>query len=381
MKNYLMFALILCAIPAVAVGQTVSCDGCSHSVSVYMGEGGLIASTDADEVTYVASCNGVTRSGELMPNDDGVVAMLLAGDLACHGDDDASFELGPINDGGWYWITMESNSAVGGLVSNDILDNDTVDIADAGAGVTMVAGAGAVLLTETATGRTGLLPNILPVPPADPVTVCGHTGGDTPARRTTNCMLGDGKAVIRALGPAGTYSGERDQIPNMGMVTRPASGSVEISFDLWGNGTGHYTSATDGDATLGHGPDGTPLDATITGTYSTAQPGGTPPGIDGAGGASDTAAGLALRADADNDDIAHLTITPNATYCGEDANHSVAVTLSADAGTPNEVVPPIAENDAGTVAATLTLTVVCPAAAAQHQGIELVPENPFPTDR
>ena len=71
-----------------------------------------------------------------------MVSMLLAGDLACHGDDEASFDIGPIMDGGWYWITMETNSAVGGLVSMDILENDTVDIADAGEGVTMTAGSG-----------------------------------------------------------------------------------------------------------------------------------------------------------------------------------------------------------------------------------------------
>ena len=154
MKRFLMIALLISAIPAVAVGQSVSCDNdaCSHEVSVYMGEGGLIASTDADEVTYVATCNGVTRSGSLMPNEDGVVAMLLEGDLACHGDDKASFKIGPIDDGGWYWITMDTNSAVGGLVSMDILENDTVDIADAGEGVEITAGSGAVLLSETATG-------------------------------------------------------------------------------------------------------------------------------------------------------------------------------------------------------------------------------------
>ena len=65
MKNYLMVALILCAIPAVAVGQTVSCEACTHEVSYYMGEGGFIATAgeDAKMVTYVASCGGVTRTG------------------------------------------------------------------------------------------------------------------------------------------------------------------------------------------------------------------------------------------------------------------------------------------------------------------------------
>ena len=101
MKNYLMVALILCAIPAVAVGQTtVSCDDCTHVASVYMGEGGFVATADdADMVTWVATCNGVTRSGELEAGDDGKVASLWAGDLACHGDAKSEFQIGPHH--GW----------------------------------------------------------------------------------------------------------------------------------------------------------------------------------------------------------------------------------------------------------------------------------------
>ena len=125
MKRFLMIALLVGAIPAVAVGQDVSCEACSHYVSVYQGEGGFIATAegDAEMVTFVATCEGVTRSGELMPDDDGMVSMLLTDDYACHGnDEDNEFRVGPIMDGGWYWITMEDNSAVGGLVNEDILE-------------------------------------------------------------------------------------------------------------------------------------------------------------------------------------------------------------------------------------------------------------------
>lgn len=49
--------------------------------------------------------------------------------------------------------------------------------------------------------------------------------------------------------------------------------------------------------------------------------------------------------------------------------------------TPDEVTPSISENTAGTVAATFKLTVVCPSASQQQQGVELVPDNLFPTDK
>ncbi len=85
LMKHITIALVLCAIPAVAVGQTVTCDDCTHVASVYMGEGGVIATAqeDVEMVTWVATCGGVTRSGELEPNDDGVVSALFAGDLAC----------------------------------------------------------------------------------------------------------------------------------------------------------------------------------------------------------------------------------------------------------------------------------------------------------
>ena len=102
MKRFLMIALLIGAIPAVAVGQTVMCDECTHVASVYMGEGGFIATADdADMVTWVASCGGVTRSGEEPADDDGVVSALWTGDLACMADG-GTFEIGPVMDGGWF---------------------------------------------------------------------------------------------------------------------------------------------------------------------------------------------------------------------------------------------------------------------------------------
>ena len=91
--------------------------------------------------------------------------MLFTGDYACDADE-GSFDIGPITDGGWYWINDEDNSAIGNLVAKDTLDNAATELTGAGDGVTMMAGNGAVFVKETATGRVGILPNILPNPPA-----------------------------------------------------------------------------------------------------------------------------------------------------------------------------------------------------------------------
>ena len=380
MKKFLMIALLVGAIPAVAFSQTVTCDDCSHVVSVYMGEGGLIATADgADMVTYVATCEGVTRSGELAASDDGVVRTLLTMDngLACSGDDeDNEFQLGPITDGGWYWITDDSNSAVGNLVGMDVLENDATDITSAGDGVAMTMGKGAVYLKEVATGRVGILPNILPEVPmvADPVNTCSYTGTATKVRETKSCMLGDGGTVLRVQGPANVHTGKRDEIMANGTVTRPGVSGVTIAVtvDLWGNGTGHFTSAEAGDATLGH-KGGTPLATTLSASLAATGPG---TGTD----LSSQTAGLTFAHDTSTN-VGTLSIVADTDYCSATADHSATVTFSAgvDSGQIAQVTPSIGATAAG-VAATHKIQVVCPAASA-NMGQELVPENPFPTDK
>ena len=405
MKNYLMVALILCAIPAVAVGQaTVSCDGCTHVASVYMGEGGFIATAadDADMVNWVATCNGVTRSGELAPA-DGTVSALWAGDLACHGDDKSSFELGPIEDGGWFWITDADNSAVGGLVAKDVLENDAADITSAGEGVTMTDGKGAVFLKETSTGRVGILPNILPMPEMDPVapTPCGVKGAGTAASnytvRNSDCQMGDGKAMILAT----TYDGFTNattRVMEGGTITRPAGVGAQqtITIDLWGNGSGHFiadasTPGTNGRAlargigAVGMSSAAARAETRYVGVTYIVSAGG------GVGGGEPITSGTAIEgvdhaAPATNGDNAvNVTVAANAGNCSKTNNYSTPVTVAAvvaDGATgADQVVPSIvraAANAAGQrIAATLSFTVVCPAASA-NMGTELVPENPFP---
>ena len=306
-------------------------------------------------------------------------------------------------DGGWYWITMEDNSAVGGLVSMDILDNDTVDIANAGEGVMMTAGKGAVLLSETATGRVGLLPNILPEPPAPDAAICGPRQAPSHpfawvGQATSSCMLGGGRTKIRLVGPGA--HGATAMITN-GMVYRPAAGSISVSADLWVDESGSYSTGTSGAnggpsaeeiqlgwigktaSATGRGSQTNWLNATFTASVSAAVgapitiTSGTPvAGVDvtEAGGGS-TPAGQAT-----------ITIAPDSAYCSSSNNHTAVVNILATPAA-NAIHPAVAVGRAAGLPASLAafaaatqLRVVCPPSSAANQGQELVPENPFPVE-
>lgn len=364
--KHILVALALCALPATAFAQNGQCQACDHVAPYFRGTGGFIGTVaeGVDEVTFVVSCGNWTTTGPAEIHGETASQLFTHGNgLACDLEG-GSLEIGGLKDGGWYWINDVDNSAVGNLVAADVLGNETTEITNAGDSISVSMGRGAVFLRHAATGRVGILPNILPVPEVDsePVNVCDYTGAGTVAspyrRETSNCAMGDGGAVLRALGPQGLFTGERSAIPAGGRVVRPraAGASVDLRFDLRGNGTGHFTSAETGDARLGHAG-GPPLTATFTGAYSTGGVGGGT-AVDAAGGASESAAGLSIET-AGN--VATLTITPNDSYCSEDDDHSVTVTVTADATAPDEVTPGIVENPpANDRAATHSVVVVCP---------------------
>ena len=400
LMKHITIALLLCAIPAMAVAQTtVTCDACTHVVSVYHGHGGFIATAakDAKQVSWVASCNGVTRSGQLMPNADGMVSALLSDDLACDPVDEkkpGSFELGPIMDGGWYWLTMEGNSAIGGLVNKDVLKNKNMVMpTDAGDSVNEVDGQGAVLLQHTS-GHVGILPTILPVMDMEPdeVMPCGVKGAGTSSSpytvRKSDCMLGDGKAMILATTYNG-YTGKTDRVMNGDTVTRPAgTGTVTITIDLWGNGTGHFITDSSSPGTngvelaRGIGAVGSlsPTNRAATryqGVNYSVSVGG------GAAGGSEVSAGTAKEGvdrTATTNHAVDVTIVSSDANCKGKTPFATPVTVTATvaSGDQTQVTPSIAVRPGG-VAAELKFTVVCPPASA-NMGRELVPENPFPTE-
>ena len=393
-----MVALALLALPAVAFGQGVECEVCTHQVSVYMGEGGLVAkATDADgEVTWVTECNGVSQWGKLTPNDDGMVAMLFnmdnGRDCASPGKDD-KLEIGPVDDGGWYWITDDMNSAVGGLVNKKVyeaLKDMTTDPTSAGSAVTMTKGAGAVYLKETASGRVGILPNILPEVPEAPVALCGYeTGGTSKAPtysvRGTNCRLGTGAVKIVAKGPRDVYDNTRKDVDSGVDLVRPSlsNTSITVDFALLGDGgylpdgtpAGHYSDSSS-TPRLGTVFD-SPLEATYTATTTTAA--ASPTTVP----ATENDHGLNLT-------DAQLVITPKDTYCSADNNYTAVVKVYADVSDTQakQIVPDIVDtvdSDADKTvdkAGVFRVNVVCPStSAAPNPGQELVPDNPFPTDR
>ena len=414
LMKHIMIALVLCAIPAVAFGQTVSCDNCTHQLSVYMGSGGFVAThdddMDAEKVTWVATCNGITRNGELEPDKDGTVRALLAGDLACHAEGGGSFRLGPVTDGGWFWLTREKSSAVGNLVALDLFDdkgmsvNEMAEITSAGDGVTMMAGKGAVYLEEAATGRVGILPTILPEPmmEEDPPAKCGFAGagsGGNPYRRVvSDCMMGDGGVTVLAT----TYNaltGGTAQVTNGSSITRPGgTGVAEVTIDLWGNGTGHFTTSAEGVAAASPVPANinflrgqksvamTPLRPVTryTGVTYRAVAGSGPTA---AGYDNNTAmGGITLSTDTAN--VAMISIAADPAHCSKTNNHTATVTVYADVAagetgqaqvTPSIKVAGARANPTNpTQAGMVSFNVVCPAASA-NLGTDLVPENPFPT--
>ena len=413
LMKHITIALVLCAIPAMAFGQTVSCEACTHEVSYYMGEGGFIATAgeDAKMVTYVASCGGVTRTGELTPNDDGMVSMLFSMDngLACHStatDDDGvtknSLQIGPVMDGGWYWITDDMNSAVGNLVAQDVLDVKAVDLTSAGDGVSMAMGKGAVFVKEAATGRVGILPNILPEPPMEALRKCGaddqgSAGKDAAAtveaanarftRRTSKCEMGDGGTITYAT-TTNTFTGATTRVMDKSTIVRPSgTGNVVVTIDMWGNGSGHFATATTGvHALLGQPAAAAGAlrgTARYTGVTYTARLGSGPTGSDFVDG---TANGGITMDTSTTANVVTFTIAADPAYCKSTApvaNNPAPVSVTALMATATDaaqVTPSIARNARSTAVGGISFTVVCGSASSANQGQELVPENPFPTE-
>ena len=378
-------ALVLCVVPAAAFGQvSVNCpdDQCTHVVSVYKGEGGLIAEADgADMVTFLSSCDGVHISGELTPNDDGVVSMLFDTDngLACDADD-GSFELGPVKDGGWFWITDDRNSAVGVLVDMDVLDNPTTEPTDAGMSVETTAGKGAVLLKEASTGRIGILQTILPEMETAQATTrkCGYSGtgtaGDPFKRVASECALGDGGTIV-VLRSTDPITGNTVRIMDGDSVTRPrGSGAVQIVARLFGNGSGHFRRARGDEDNVpvytGHlsaldlpGAELSPgvLGASYEVRLSHGGPGpGTSISADGDGTGAAGGVSWSLLSDAIN--TATISIEAHSSWCSETSNHSATVVVTAYVSLPlfrNFLVPPVKVDGSGKAAST-TFRIVCP---------------------
>ena len=261
MKNYLMFALLMGAIASMAFGQfgvadpakvDVACpdDEC-HVAPVFMGEGGFVGEVadGFDMVNFVVACGNVTSTGSAMGDAGGIVRQAFTEDngLAC-GAGDGSIQIHGLMDGGWYWINDMDNSAVSPLIAKDALAGDEVMPVDPG-GVSLSSGAYGSLVKHAASGRVGILPHFVPSAPVDiptpePATVCmPEWDGEDEVffANEEDCMLGDGNTTI--VMTSMTSDGRSREVSSV--HRNPGGGSdIEISLDLWGNGSGHVSHTT-----------------------------------------------------------------------------------------------------------------------------------------
>ena len=382
--KHILVASALCALPAATFAQGVVCGACDHVAPYFRGEGGFIATVaeDADEVTFVASCSNVTITGVVAPG-AGKVAQLFTyrNGLACDGKD-GSFEIAGVEDGGWYWITDDMNSAVGNLVSKDVLDNETVKLTSAGDSVSMSKGMGAVFLKEAATGRVGILPNILPEPPMEALRKCGaddqgSTGKSATAtveaadarftRRTSKCEMGDGGTITYAT-TTNTFTGATTRVMDKSTIVRPSgTGNVVVTIDMWGNGSGHFATATTGvHALLGQPAAAAGAlrgTARYTGVTYTARLGSGPTGSDFVDA---TANGGITMDTSTTANVVTFTIAADPAYCKSTApvaNNPAPVSVTALMATATDaaqVTPSIARNARSTAVGGISFTVVCP---------------------
>ena len=379
--KHILVAVALCALPATALAQSVVCQACDHVAPYFRGEGGFIATVaeGVDEVVFVASCGNVTTTGEVGTG-GGTVAQLFtySNGLACD-QDDGSLEIGGVEDGGWYWITDAANSAVGSLVGRDVLDNEPTAITNAGPGVSMTLGRGAVFLKESSTGRVGILPNILPEPPTAALRTCGFNDRGTRGtsatsnadqadarftRRTEECALGDGGTMTLAT-TTNTFTGATTVVADKALITRPrGTGEVVITIDLWGNGSGHFTTAADGHALLGQSAVAmTSLRGyRLTGVSYRATLGSGPTANDFQDG---TALGGITMDTSTTSNAVTFTIAADTAYCSEDNNEPAPVSVTAVINTAGvaAVTPGVARTSTG-VAGRTSFTVVCGSASA-----------------
>ena len=367
--KHIAIALMLCAIPATAFAQDVSCNGCDHVAPYFKGNGGFIGTVadGGDKVTFVVFCGSVSTTGEAQVN--GRTATQLFNQrngLACDREG-GSLEIAGLEDGGWYWITDDMNSAVGSLVRINVLDNMPTHPTDPGSDdITLTPGKGAVFVKQASTGRVGILPTILPAPGAAVLRKCGFGTGGTAAaptysRRTSACAMGDGGTTTLAT-VTNPYSGATTRVLDKASIVRPAgTASVDVIVDLWGNGSGHFTTAVDGDARLGQKSVALTAargDSRLTGVTYTASLGAGPT-------ADPLASGAAIGGiefDTTTDNVAMVSISADPDYCSRTNNVSatVSVTASMTETERSQVTPALAAAPRTDDVGRIRFTVVCP---------------------
>jgi hypothetical protein len=364
LMKHITIALVICAIPAVAFGQLgVVIDGAKavvvcpkdecYAAPYFAGTGGFVAMgskmDDADTadkneamdtVAVAVSCGNVVETMEFTPDEDGMVRQAFdeTNGLACAAGG-GSFVIHGIEEGGWYWINDTMSSAVGSLVPLNVYGNARITPVDPG-GVTITPAAmfsasepegiataymsAASYVSHEASGRVGIIPHILPT---EPIATCGPL-------LQNNCTVRASYSIGLALGTGGKVGAGVTRGDEAVTVTPSVAALGELAGDAIGNfkaviaGTGHGVTTED----------------------------------------TETETVVSIEA-----------VVPGAGRCADnniDRDTPIKVTFSFLGGADG-YVPAVG------ALADRSITVHCPEVEVEdsaNQGVNLVPENPFPVE-
>ena len=344
----------------------------------FKGGGGFVGILEpgVDEASFFITC-GSTGIGQVVKPESGrvVSGVWTRGNSLLCDRDDGEFEVTGLQYGAWYWIQDQENTAVASLMPKNILKNRKTPPADPGSSTITLSQApsgAATFLKDTASGRVGILPNILPPPDEDPPPACGQykeedDDDETVKQLEDDCLIDASYYVRVTQGPG---AGSDDAITS-GQVFRPGTGTIALTLGLYGNG--HL----DVENPLGAGF-ATPLTVTLWEVAATIEGAVGPPqqlGAERVAGVTaaslnTASATLTIHGIAESDDL-----------CSGNIPYDVELEIKASPGV-NAVKPPIPSNDtaAGDLRPSAKLRVRCPGAAA-NRARSLVPDNPFPVGR
>ena len=364
-------SIVLALVPAFMFAQggvsdpakaSVSCpDAECHTAPFFRGSGGFVGELDTSlkvdgediaEATLVVTCGNITTTASAAPNDDGKVVHLFTEDngLACD-QDGGEINIHGLKDGGWYWLHDETNSAVSNLLPKDVLGNtQTAPVDVSGGDIEMTSRDYATLVKDTTSGRVGILPHILPAPPAAAPTPTPKCGDD----RRKGCVL-TGEYTVDIMADLPGLLAE--PIPIAGRTIGRSSVAWVITVSI--GGTGNIKINENADVTANFvvsGPDGTEVPDLYTITTGLTN-----------------VASIELPAPVLDDTALANPNDP----CRENNQHrdnpiTVVVTLDMSANT----IPGFTADDGPSA----SYEIACPVLEQGSEGVELIPDNPFPID-
>ena len=205
MRESLLALVLPFVVSGIAFGQAavkepatvaVECDDPCVVAPLFMGSGGFVAermnedddsTADIDEglITFVLACDGGRfLTGSATPDENGIVRQELSDDTGyvCGDDELGEIHISNAQNGGWYWINDDVNSAVSLLIDRDALEIAETIPLDAG-GVTITERDKARYIKHEATGRVAILPHVQ-------LTGAGPPGCAGDAAEAGDCRIG-----------------------------------------------------------------------------------------------------------------------------------------------------------------------------------------------